>query len=405
MNIKGIKLFALFVASISLTMMFQNCGKSTAKTSSSDNGGLQVTVTPDGTGGDGSGGDGTGGDGTGGDGGTNTEFSFDMSRGDSIYYADGGGMSPDFRSLRVLQKSFYVLAESHIYEQNGTTYNPDLPTSYCKDSALPHCNHLNTMNCLGEGCPTNKPVACHWESRLSQAEINNTFAAINNLVFLTKTINSSEPQALDCDNPNLSFYSDVVNDVHVSMAQKMCVPEGKYYVSSGGDGLKDIFENELDAVESAGAQCNNYASYHWQNTKFTYSAQSGFTPPLQRSFREVSYQNQSYSMRWKNSGDMTVYCANNVNFNQYDAFFPSSGLEYRIDRPNAIVADAPTVQVTYEDPVDNGRVREFYLSSMTSSTHGGGAILDSNQAQAMQSAVEALINRADAFQATTTNCP
>ncbi|MCJ8277709.1 MAG: hypothetical protein HRT44_12450, partial [Bdellovibrionales bacterium] len=265
MNIKGLKLFALFISSICLTMLFQNCGESTAKdTSSNNNGGLQVQVDP------GINGDGSGGDGSGDPTGNPNEFSFDMNRGDSILYVDGGGLSLDLRSLRVLQKSFYVIAESLIYESGGQAPNPDLSANYCQNSAFPHCLHLNSMSCMGEGCPDNRPVACHWETRMSNADINNAFGAVNNLVFLSKIANSSQPFVADCDNPNLFFYSDVSEDVVVSLANVSCVPEGKYYASQGGDNMAAIFDAELDAVENAGDACNNYASYNWQNTKWTY---------------------------------------------------------------------------------------------------------------------------------------
>ncbi|NQZ19727.1 MAG: hypothetical protein HRT44_10790 [Bdellovibrionales bacterium] len=74
-------------------------------------------------------------------------------------------------------------------------------------------------------------------------------------------------------------------------------------------------------------------------------------------------------------------------------------------RTNVQVADAPVSRITYEDSGDNGAVRQFYLNNMSAQSFaGGGAVLDSGAASTISNTIELLIQRADQYSYTSTNC-
>ncbi|MCB0378167.1 MAG: hypothetical protein KDD33_06720, partial [Bdellovibrionales bacterium] len=295
------------------------------------------------------------------------------------------------------------IGESHIYLPSIQTPEADLPSEYCKDSAFPHCLPYNTMVCMGEGCPqTPRHVLCHSERPLNQADSNNVFAALNSLSFQNRFRQEGDPVASDCNGPMLSFFSDVVDDVTVSMASNTaCIPNGDLYVVAGRANLQAIYDAELDAITANGDQCNLYANYSWDTTVWTYKRHGGFAPSI--SFIEATYEvnaqggHGQVDLRWKDSGDANIYCANDVflsNSAEYEAFFPDDGFKYEMLRTNVSVADAVVTEITYNDPSESGRNRQFFLNEMSAVQNEGGAILDSTQASAINDGIQMLINRA-----------
>lgn len=396
---KSLGFILLFFAGLLISVTYQSCGESTIKANTSNNDGLQVDVTPGDGNGDGSGnGNGSGGNGPGGNGpgGNNGVFSFNLGSGDNIFYLDGGGMSPNLRSGRLLSKLYYTILDSRIFEQRGTVFARDLSKNYCMNSAFPHCDHVNAKPCVGLGCyQTTQPVRCHFQARLSSDDVNTALAAVNGLQFLTRTVTPQDPMISDCDNPKLFLHSSQ-SSLEVSLADKACVSDGKYYASQGGDGIKSIFNSELDEVNALGDFCNNYSLYAWNTTKWTFKSHSGYTRQLQSQFRQVTYDNAKVNIRWKDAGDLKIYCADGVFVNPpgIDIFFPTAGLSYSMQRTNVMVADAPTASITYEDAIDGGAVREFYLDTFTAQSNSGGALLQSTNAQAMKDHIEVLVGRA-----------
>ena len=61
-------------------------------------------------------------------------------------------------------------------ETVGAANAVELSASYCANSALPHCRHLNGLGCQGEACaPGNLAVQCSYERMLTQTQINSGF--------------------------------------------------------------------------------------------------------------------------------------------------------------------------------------------------------------------------------------
>lgn len=394
----------VFLVGIGVSISFQNCGGSSLEANDSENGGnLTVDVTNEETGnGSGDGGDGTGG----GDGGTGGggQFSFNLNNGDNIFYTKGGGLSLDLATSRILSKVYYTMMESHIYEQRGTTFPRDLPTAYCTNSALPHCVHTTTAPCVGLGCFKGpSPVRCHWQKRMTTPEINNTFQALNAIQFLNRTVTPDEPMIADCNQPILDFFKET-QSLQLSLADRGCVPDGMYYsVNDTGNAIEAIFDNELDAIgalmdNGGGSEyCNNYAAYAWDTTKFTYRANSGFTTQINSFFYEVTYENQRVNMRFKESGSNDILCANMVPVQntEVDTLFPQDGIQYEVLRTNVAIADAPTSEITYEDPVDGGAVWRLFLTRASALTATGGAIMNQTQGDAISALIQnVLVNRA-----------
>jgi hypothetical protein len=387
--------FLLFIMSATVTVTFQNCGDSSMRSNSSEVEELTVDIIPIDEENDGD---------PDGDGSGDGEFSFNLNRGDNILYRRGAGESLFQLSVRVLLKSFYVLKETTINENWGTTFTNDLPNAYCENSALPHCYHINLNTCMAIGCASiPAPVRCHHEKRMSTAERSETFQTINSLAFVNRNIQPDEPIMMDCNEPTLFFFS-TNNTLEVSLANRSCVPQGQYYATAGAGNISTLFENELSMVDDKGDFCNRYASYNWSTTRFTYNSQSsGNTLPENRVIRqaEITFSGEGTplaSLVFKDSGNNTVFCANNVFVNppQLDAFYPplNGGLDYKILRPESVLVDGPTHQVTYEDPVDGGARWHFYLSDTAALTQGGGAVIRANQAQAMMDQIEVLVERA-----------
>ncbi|MEM7647086.1 MAG: hypothetical protein AAF203_09270, partial [Pseudomonadota bacterium] len=332
---------------------------------------------------------------------------FNPNRGDSVTFIEGGGLSLDLRTSKVSIQKFYNMMESTIYESRGTTFSPfDLPASYCDQSALPHCQHINSVTCQGTDCPPiSAPVRCHWQKRMSSADVNNAYGGLSNIGILTRDVTPQDPMIADCNTPGLLF--DINGDpLAVSMADYSCVPDKSYYVSQGGDFLAAVFTTELNRVANLGVACNSYSNYSWLSTKWTYASTGGFTIQLNQSFRNVSYeviddvvngqpvQRGIVDLRWKDAGDLQVYCADDVFFNEYDALFPEDGLQYEIFRPQAVIADVPTARITYEDPSDGGQVWTFFLDRGSAMSNAGGPILSEADANTVRNTVELLINRA-----------
>ena len=388
---KGLGFLFIFLASLSISVIYQNCGQSSMKANSSDNGGLTVEVLPNGN-------DTTTGDETTGD--PNKPFSYNLNNGDNVFYVTGGGLSLDLSTSRILSKIYYTLMESHVFEQAGVTFPRDLPNSYCANSALPHCAHLNNAPCLGYGCfAGTSPVRCHWQKRMSTADVNITFQALNEITFVNRKVSAQDPMIADCNDPNLYFYKEN-ESLGLSLANRACVPDGQYYASqTSADGIKTIFNNELDSIKqlmdpTGGSEyCNNYSAYAWDTTKWRYQSNSGFSPPENSYHYEASYENQRVDLKWKEPGDTTLYCATGVPLQpaELDAFFPKSGLQYEIMRTQSAIVDAPTSEITFEDPVDGGLVWQLFLTRASALTNTGGAILDSTQASAIRDMIETVL--------------
>lgn len=411
----GLLFTIIFFIGFGISVSFQSCGSSSVQANKAANGdGLQVQVVPndpnnsdddDGGGGSTGGGD----DEEPGD----AVFSFNLGRGDNIFYRTQNTAVNVLSTARVLAKSYYTIFESHIYESTDVQINSDLPTNYCNNSALPHCAHQNPFVCMGFGCfegPT--PVRCHWQKRMTSADVNNTFPTINSLVFLTRQVTPEDPMIDGCNDPVLAFYRES-SDVIVSLANRACVPNEMYYATAEtGPNLIDLFNDEINNVaqltdNGGGSEyCNNYSVYAWDTTKFSYESRSGFVPQAQSYFYEVSYEAQFATMRWKVPGDDQIYCATQVPIqpSEMNTLFPDTGLNYEVLRTNVAVADLPTAHITYEDPIDGGSVWRFYMNRGTALTFGGGAIMNEAQADAIQELIENVLpNRAGAFNRVT-NC-
>jgi hypothetical protein len=385
---KNLGLVLLFFASVMVSIAYQNCGGSTIKANSSDNNGLQVEVLPGDNNNNNQSGDGSS------DTNNPGSFSFNLGNGDSIFYVDGGGLSLNLRTGKLLSQLYYTILESQIFEpRNGAIAN-ELSTHYCSNSAFAHCRHLNSSGCVGIGC--NQAVRCHSQVRLKTVDINSIFQKINNLRFANRIVTPTDPMIADCENPKLYFDSEK-NKLELSLANKACVSNGNYYAIQGGDDIKSIFNTELDDINSLGNFCNNYSVYSWNTTKWFYKASTGGnTPSLQRQFREVYYENAKVKIKWKDAGTAEILCANDVFVNPpgIDIFFPSLGLDYQMYRTSIHSSDASTAEITYEDPVDGGDVRHFYLNNLTAENYAGGAVLSNVQGQAIKDHIEVLIARA-----------
>ena len=397
---KGFGYLLVFIASVSVTIGYQSCGKSSVKANSSDNDGLQVDVSPltdDGA------------DPTAAECDSENSLGLNLNCGDNFFYVSTSQATDRVATSRVLIKSYYVLMESHVYEAPSVTITNDLPQAYCENSALPHCAHLNNFVCQGFGCFEGpQPVRCHWQKRMNNALQNTTFNALRELRFVTRIVDNENPYVAGCNDPNLSLFKEK-SSTDVSLAPKACGPDGRHYaVDPTGEGLRSIFANEISVVESntnntdEGEYCNNYSVYSYDTTKFNFRSQSGFVPQDQSFFYEAQYEALpvpndpngtmygSIDLRWKNAGDATTYCIADfpINKEEIDTFFPSSGLRYEVHRPNGIISDVGTAEITYEDPVNGGANWRFFLTRGSSLTNGGGAIIDSTQAAAIRSMIE-----------------
>ncbi len=418
MNKKALLAVVTFVIGLGVSVTFQNCGGSSLQANNSENGdGFNVEVLDDKNGE--------------GDGGTtvgeNGEFSFNLNQGDNIFYTNGGGLSLNLSTVRYLRKVHYALLESHIYEQRGTTFPRDLPTAYCANSALPHCAHTTTAPCVGLGCfKSDVPVRCHWQKRTSTADGNRIKAALEAINFVNRVVTPNEPMIADCNNPLLYFYS-VGKTLDLSLADKACVPDGMYYaLDSSGDDVQTIFDTELTDIaaltnnQGDPEYCNKYSAYAWDTSKATYSSRSGFTTPENAYQYDVEFEarviqvddkdvlagmaNLVFREPQSRGGDGNTYCADNVPVQpqEIDAIFPGTemdsnedGLIYEVMRTQAVIADASTAEITYEDPVDGGSVWRLFLDRGTALTHSGGAILDADQGDAIRNVMETvLVNRA-----------
>ena len=399
----GLLFVVLFLTGLTISMNFQSCGSSTMQANDSNgDGGLQVQVIPDGPKSE--------------DNGNNPdadfEFAFDFANGDNIFYQTFNSAINVLSTVRLSAKSYYNVSETHIYESSDITISVDLPQNYCNNSALPHCAHLNPFVCLGFGCfegPT--PVRCHWQKRMTGADRQNTFPVINNLVFFTREVTATDPMMEGCNNPTLSYFKE--NDsILTSLASRACVPEGMLYASSEtGTDMIDVFSTEIDAValltnnNDDPELCNNYSIYSWDTTKFTYQSRSGFVPANQSYFYEASYENLRIDLRWKAANDPNTYCATDVPIQPSDlsTLFPSDGFTYYVFRTQNQVVDLPTVEITYEDPVDGGSEWRFFLTRGSALTNRGGAVMNDAQSQALQQMIEnTLTVRAGAFNLVTT---
>lgn len=393
------------VTGLIITMIFQNCGSGSLKanTSNSNN---QVNVTN---------GDNDGDSSNGSNGSTPGQFSFNLSSGDNVFFTKGGGMSLDLSTSRILAKLYYTMMESHIFEQRGTTFNNDLPASFCQNSAHPHCEHTTTAACTGLGCfKGNSPVRCYWQKRMSANDINIAFNALNSLNFVNRKVTEQDPMIADCNDPNLFFYN-ATSSLELSLADRRCVQNEQYYASEGtGDNVKTVFEDEINDLlgltdNSGGSEyCNNYAAYSWDTTSVTFRSQSAsgsanpFSYEITYQARLMSVQGQqalagAANLRFMEPGNSTVFCANNVAVDPTElsgALFPSEGLQYEVLRDQT-ASSFDRAEVVYQDSVDGGKNWKFFLDRNSALVEGGGAIILASQANAIKNLMQTtLINRA-----------
>ncbi len=390
-------LASLFILSLSLTFFYQSCGEK-AMQSNSSNTDLQVIVTPDDPN-----------DPNDPDPEVDLEedgiFAIDLGKGDNIFYLNGGGLSLNLRSARIYSRLFHTNLESIIYHTAGTPLDPDLNSAYCADSALPHCQHIDRMTCLGIGChEPNQPIRCHFQKRMSSAEVSAGLSAINSMAFQNRIVTPEDPMISDCNDPKLFFYSSK-NTLEVSLADRACVPNGQYYASQGSSMIKDFMNAELNRVQNLANSCNNFATYVFNSTLWKYRSNNGFTTAINSQFRELEYSNAKVKIRWKDSGNNQTFCNPDVFVNppEMAAFFPDTGIRYDVLRTQAMIADAPVSEITYQNVGEDGDW-QFLLDENSALTYGGGAIISSAQATAIQAAVEVLVARAKTF-TTSVVCP
>lgn len=384
----GLSLLVVFIFSLAISITFQNCGNSSLKANSSGDT-IKVPIPGDNSGSDN--------DGDGNGGGNNGRV-FNLENGDNILYVTGGGSNPDLASSRLIYKQFGSEAadtylDSIIYEQAGVSHESDLPSSYCSDSALPHCRHINNFTCQGIGCfEPDQLIRCHWQNSMSNSDINNLFSAINSLKYGNKV---DETYIDGCNNPKLSFNTSK-DKLEISLAAKECVPDGDLYAVNGtNEAVKDVFNNELNGLrtlmdaEEQTDFCNNYSTYYWNTTKFTYNSVSGYTPAENAYSYSMSYEGQFVSMKFKEPGENEV-CAEAVPIqpSQMDIIFPPGGLKYDVFRAAVAVADAPHSHIIFEDPIDGGAHWKFYMNQISAMTFNGGPYLEQTQSDAIKNLLE-----------------
>lgn len=419
----------VFVASMALSATYQSCGQSSVKANSSDtNDGLRVDITPivDGDG------DGEGNEleevDQGGEPQCSTDSnSLNLNCGDNIFYLTASQATERVASVRVLLKSYYVLMETHIYEAPSVSIVSDLPSSYCTNSALPHCAHLNPFVCQGYGCFEGpQPVRCHWQKRMTNAQQNAAFAAVSELRYVNRVVDAENPFVDGCNDPSLSFYKEN-STIDVSLAPRACVPNGDFYANNAtGDGTRTIFTSEIVNVESfqeidnTPEFCNNYSAYSFDTTRFNYRSMSGFVQPEDRYYYEAHYEalpveddpeGRMYGaidLKWK-IGDAPEKCVFDFPLNkpELDVLFPEGGLTYELFRPSVAIADVSSAEIIYEDPADGGATWRFFLDRGSAMLVNGGAVLQNgvnSQSDAIRAMIETVIvPSADPFSQTCPN--
>lgn len=381
----------VFVCSVAVSVLFQNCGDSSIRAAESTGEELTVDIIPEQ--------------------GNNTpnDFSFNLNQGDSVVYNLGSSESSEQSVSRIYGQRFYTIKESILFERSGTVFNPDLHESYCENSALPHCTHLNTITCLGSDCPPlPKPIRCHWQKRMSVSEVQTTFDSLNNISFMTRSASENDPFVPDCNTPLLSFVG-LDKNLTASLADRSCVPPGDFYVSAGVRPILSLFNNEFEQVNERGELCNRYSTYHWSTSSFIYSAQSSdSTAETNRQIRTINYENQVASLLFKNAGETRFYCANVVmTTDELSVFFPTQdggGLQYFIVRPQNSQIDVDTHEIIYSSPIDGGAHWKFYMNELAAEAVSGGAVLSSPQAAAIESLVQSWVDRV-LSSSNNHNCP
>ena len=243
---------------------------------------------------------------------------------------------------------------------------------------------------------------------MSTGEVQITFAALNNLSFMTRAVSENDPFVPDCNTPQLSFVGQNKN-LTVSLADRSCVPPGDYYVSAGSNSMRSLFNNEFLQVDQRGELCNRYATYNWSTTSFQYISQSpNSVPQVSRQVRDVTYENQLARVRFKNSDEDRFYCANIVpSETELSILFPtqgSGGLDYSVLRPQSVPTDVAQHQITYINPIDGGGHWQFFLDEDAAATAGGGALLSSQQATAIDDLIQVWVDRVLNSTAVT-DCP
>jgi len=370
----------VFFASVTVSVFFQNCGDSTIQSAQSTGDELTIDIIPEP--------------------GNNTpdDFSFNLNLGDSVVYNLGSSESAEQSMSRIYGQRFYTIKESTLFESHGTFFNPDLPESFCENSALPHCAHLNRVTCLGSDCPPlPKPVRCHWQKRMSIREVQTTFNSLNNISFMTRSASENDPFVPNCNTPLLSFVRSNKN-LTASLANRNCVPPGDYYISAGANPILSLFNNEFVEVNEQGQLCNLYSTYHWSTTSFTYLAQSSnFIPEINRQIRSIRYENQVASFRFKKAGENQLYCANIVlTPDELAVFFPTQnneGLQYFIIRSLNNPQDVDRHEIIYTNPIDGGSHWKFYLNELAADGSAGGAVISDAHAVAMENLVQTWVDR------------
>ncbi len=380
----------VFVCSATVSVLFQNCGDSSMRSTESTGEELTVDIIPE-----------QGNN-------SSNDFNFNLNQGDSVVYNLGSSESAEQSMSRIYGLRFYTIKESILFESRGTTFNPDLPESYCENSALPHCIHLNTMTCMGSNCPPlPKPIRCHLQKRMSTREVQTTFDSLNNISFMARAASEDDPFVPDCNTPLLSFVG-LDKNLTASLADRSCVPPGDFYISAGAGPILSLFNNELAEVNDLGELCNRYSTYHWSTSSFNYLQQSSVsTAEVNRKIRIINYENQVASLRFKEAGESRFYCANIVMTPaELSIFFPTQagGLQYLVVRPQDTPVDVDRHEIVYSDPIDGGAHWKFYLNEPAAEALNGGAVLSSPQADLIESLVQSWVDRVQSS-SDNHNCP
>ena len=400
-SMKAIGSVLSVVSCVALLVLFQNCGNDVQSKRSSNGGALDVEIPP------GDNNDNNSNDNTNDNNNNNnsancaaanraTPFSFNLGCNDSFMYQSGTGQTQSFDAIKYTNRYGGTL---ETVEVSGMPSAVDLDMSYCQNSALPHCRHINGKGCQGEACvPGNPAVSCNYEKSPGSAELATFFALINGLSITT---NNQDQLIADCDTPNFRFFSDELADVDVSLAQQSCVPKGKLYASSGSAAMILSAGTKISDVKAMGDYCNNYAvGNRFALAKFTYKYRSGLVQANQAQPRTVEYiASQKVNIRYRNPGDAAESCISNFHVNpaEMSAFFPQGGLKYKILKTQALLAnDGPTAEIEYSEPALGTDTLKFLLDDSSAMTYRGGAVLDSAHSTAIKAAVEALITQAEA---------
>ena len=134
-----------------------------------------------------------------------------------------------------------------------------------------------------------------------------------------------------------------------------------------------------------------YSDYSKNTTKWIYSSGGGYGNFF--TYLEYNKEKLTVFITWRRSFGDKKQCANNVFLkpNDLSAFFPETGLKYKVYNQGENVLDAGSSYLLYEN--DNGEWK-FYIDKL-SLPEDGGNVLESGQVENIRNAIERLIVRAE----------